>query len=224
MNRKIVLYFFIIFTYISYSQSFMLWNNDTINKIDSRGLKQGTWMFFDNTKQVVLVCSYNNDSIIGNRVFLEDGKPKLIRKKIVNDIEPFIYIDENYKFEGAYNLKNGGIDISDSSIISDTTVMDYISSKFIFGIPALYDFGKTNIYIYLDEIIKPILKNTGNKVSLLIKINSTGIVDDIEIKLKNEDPVLKTKIYNELLKLQRWQPAFSTWKTQPYIFKTSYEY
>ena len=60
---------------VAHAQSFKIYKGDTINKLDSKGLKQGVWMKFDKNNKRTSEGKFLNNVRIGKfKSFNEDGK------------------------------------------------------------------------------------------------------------------------------------------------------
>ena len=61
----------------AFAQRFEVVNNDTINRIDTSGKKQGMWKYWDNNLALTLTCYYKDDQPVGRQTYYQKNHPLL---------------------------------------------------------------------------------------------------------------------------------------------------
>ena len=214
VKKSLTLFFAVAFFALSgFAQGIFCENrNDTINRLDSAGLKQGLWVFFANGTER-MTCMYVNDTIVGNRTYIVDSSTKLVRHPIVDTRENFEILKNGVVEKGFFDYSNGEI-LSEKT--NGTSSLDS-TIQFIMGIPPLYAFGTKNISVEIERLVEPLRsKIKKNKVLIEIMIDKSGRQHQVSISMLKKNAKLELVIRAALTSLDRWQPAFNTWNTQPY--------
>ena len=202
----------ILSAFQTYSQKCLIVGKDTINRIDTKNLKQGKWVFYDSYEKPQVMCSFKNDTIVGNRIFMIDSGKVLVREPLKEGKERFTFIKKGIKIKGWFDKKGNILfDNPADSVKKDSSI------TYLIGVPAVYQFGRKNLGDEIDESMKPLKKDLkGNKLVITFLINKSGLTDKIDVKLEKQDDKLSQKIKDALKTFDRWQPAFNGWKTEPY--------
>ncbi len=79
--RKLTLILFFVICKIGIAQSYELLNNDTINKVDVEGKKQGFWIIFNRTKKLP---DYKDDQKVEEGKYLDSKKEGLWKEFFAN--------------------------------------------------------------------------------------------------------------------------------------------
>ncbi len=218
MSLKFNLYLIFAFSIlIGKAQSYYIWGNDTINRVDESGKKQGKWTFFNENGSPLMYCLYKDDTIASTRVFVKDGKPYLIRKPKTMFDEPFIFIIDNKEVEGYFDyiLKRICFKEEQDSIYNDT-----VSMYIFIGLPPVYKFGKENINDFLfNYFLENKIFEENDKSSIEMNIDKNGIMTEFTINCEKKTNKIKQAEEDLSSKLKYWQPAFATWNTCPFIIK-----
>lgn len=187
--------------------------NDTINRIDIRGKKQGMWVYYLTDGRERMSCRYEDDSLVGKRVYTIDSSIFLHRYPVVEGREPF----EVYKFgseeKGWFDYKTGEITLLSgrSAESLDSTI------KFLMGIPPVYEFGRENLSDKIEDLVYPLRKsNKGNKAVVEMLVDRNGMLTSVSIRLTKPNKKLEEQLKQILWGFKRWQPAFDTWHNQLY--------
>lgn len=78
MKQFIVTFFFsCLLAAPAVGQRFEVVNNDTINRIDTSGKKQGMWKYWDNNLALALTCYYKDDQPVGRQTYYQKNHPLL---------------------------------------------------------------------------------------------------------------------------------------------------
>lgn len=211
-HRLILSFSLFLWVLVGFAQKNINTSNDSINRLDNQKLKQGKWVFTDAMKSPLIICSFKNDTIVGKRIFIIDSTTIMIRDQRQVSKERFILLKNGEKYRGWFDSK-GNISFENpaDSVKSDSSI------QYLAAVPPVYAFGNKNLGEDIDEILKPYKKELkGNKLVIEILISKSGIVETIDLKLEKNNQKLETKIKNSLKQLDRWQPAFNGWKTEPY--------
>jgi len=196
----------------SFSQKFLVVGKDTINRLDVKSLKQGRWVFYDANQKPQVMCSFKNDTIVGNRVFMIDSGKILVREPIKAGKEYFLFVSKGVKIHGWFDGKGKLFYDNPSDSLNKDSLISYL-----IGVPAVYMFGQKNLGDEIDEALKPLKKQLkANKLVIEFLINRSGMTEMIDVKLNKPDEKLEQKIRTFLLTFDRWQPAFNGWRTEPY--------
>ena len=188
-------------------------SKDTINRIDGKKMKQGVWIFQNTNGSVRMLCTYKNDSILGSRNYYIDSVTTLERFPREDNKERFVLTKNSKEIKGWFDFKTSDIHSEAGYNIEQIDT----SAQFLMGIPALYSFGKKNLMREVDKLLAPYAnKLKGNKLVVEIKVDGNGIPDLVTVELQNSNKKLEGELKALFMKLDRWQPAFDTWNTQPY--------
>jgi hypothetical protein len=199
-------------SFVSFSQKSLVVGKDTINRLDAKSLKQGKWVFYDVNQHPQVMCSFKNDTIVGNRIFMIDSGKVLVREPIKEGKEHFLYLRKGEKIRGWFDLKGKAFYENPSDSLKNDSVVFYL-----IGVPAVYMFGQKNLGEEIEETLKPIKNQLkANKLVVEFLINRGGMTEMIDVKLAKPNEKLEQKIRSSLEKFDRWQPAFNGWRTEPY--------
>jgi hypothetical protein len=212
MYRSTIVLCLLSLSFYSFSQKSLVIGKDTINRLDARSLKQGKWVFYDANQHPQVMCSFKNDTIVGNRIFMIDSAKILVREPLKEGKEHFIYLRNKEKIRGWFDEKGKVFyEIPSDSIKSDSVII------YLIGVPAVYQFGQKNLGEEIETVLKPMRKQLiGNKLVIEFLINKSGMTELIDVKLAKLNEKLEQKIRLSLESFDRWQPAFNGWKTEPY--------
>ena len=197
---------------MGFTQKSLVLGKDTINRLDSKSLKQGKWVFYDANQHPQVMCSFKNDTIVGNRIFMIDSGKVLVREPLKDGKEHFLYLRKGEKIRGWFDTRGKAFyDNPADSLKNDSVIL------YLIGVPALYQFGQKNLGEEIEIVLKPIKKQlTGNKLVIEFLVNKSGMTELIDVKLAKGNEKLEQKIRSTLETFDRWQPAFNGWKTEPY--------
>lgn len=201
-----------VVSFQGFSQKSLVIGKDTINRLDAKNLKQGKWVFYDANQQPQVMCSFKNDTIVGNRIFMVDSGKVLVREPLKEGKEHFLFVNKGQKVKGWFDEKGRlFFDIPSDSLKKDSTI------TYLIGVPAVYLFGQKNLGDEIEAVLKPHKSQLkGNKLVIEFLINRSGMTEMIDVKLSKPNEKLEQKIRVTLSKFDRWQPAFNGWKTEPY--------
>jgi hypothetical protein len=185
----------------------------TINLIDAKGMKQGTWVFYAQDGSEKMTCTYKNDRIDGVRVFIIDSVTTLHRAPLVNKVESFELHRGDVVEKGVFDFNKKTI------VFANGRTAETIDSnvKFLMGVPPLYGFGERNAIDAIEtrvDSLRRIAKS--NKAVIDLSIDKNGIVLSTSVKLTKPHKKLEVALQGIYSSMGRWQPAFDTWETKPY--------
>lgn len=212
MIRKTLTCLFAIVSFQTFAQNFIVVGKDTINRLDANYLKQGKWVFYDASFKPQVMCSFKNDTIVGNRIFLLDSGKAMVREPFKDGKEKFTFVTKSQKVKGWYDEKGKlFLDNPADSLKLDSSITYWN------GVPAVFQFGQKNLGEEIETVLKPIKKDLkGIKIVIEFLINRSGMTEIIDVKLSQPDEKTEQKIRNLMSGFKRWQPAFNGWKTEPY--------
>ncbi|HMW09409.1 MAG TPA: hypothetical protein PKI54_04135, partial [Bacteroidia bacterium] len=102
-----VIFYLLFFTGIIHAQTFVVFKGDTINRKDTKGLKQGVWKKFYRTDSLFSVTTFKDNKQTGTtKFFYESGKIKstLIWKKPGQFAFAESFFEEGKKMSDGYYL------------------------------------------------------------------------------------------------------------------------
>ena len=210
--KLIIVFCFTVFTLQGFSQKSLVIGKDTINRLDSKNIKQGKWVFYNANQQPQLMCSFRNDTLAGKRIFMVDSGKVLIREPLKNGKENFLFVNKGIKVKGWFDTRGKLFFENPADSAKNDSLITYL-----YTVPALYAFGQKDINEEVDAVLKPFLSQLkGNKMVIEFLINRSGIAEMIDVKLVKPNEKLEQKIRDLLVGFDRWQPAFNGWKVVPY--------
>lgn len=210
--KGIAVLFFTLITVQLSAQQHLVVGKDTINRLDSKNMKQGKWVFYDSDFKPQVMCSFKNDTIVGNRIFLLDSGNALVREPLHDGHERFTYVSKGKKIKGWFDEKGKlSFDNPADSLQRDSAI------TYWYAVPAVYQFGQKNLGEEIEVLMKPYKKELKEtKIVIEFLIDRSGKAEIIDVKLSKPNDKLCQKIRVEMTKFDRWQPAFNGWKTEPY--------
>lgn len=201
-----------------FAQDYILYDKDTVCRVDANGMKQGEWLFFANDNTVTMACEFKNDSLVKNLVFYRGRNPWMLRYPIVDGRESFTVIArKEERINGYFETKSGKYFFENPA---DSLRVPLDSLIYFIGIPGRFLQFNDGAESYFSKLCVP-LKNKffDNEASVSYSINASGIVTKIDIQLKRKDKKLEAELQTVAQQLRRWQPAFRHNTTEPFTYK-----
>lgn len=205
-----VFFLFAAFVVSAVAQQYEVVNNDTINRIDSAGLKQGMWKYWDNNLALALVCYYKNDQPVGRQTYYHKNHPLL-------ELEPHKSRKEiAWKYYGGgkpvsgklrkgkrkfefVNTKGKKLTKAEIAILTEILEQD---ASFVGGYYELFRYFKENIHY-------PKSSQASHKegvVEVTFTVKESGEIDEVRL-VSGFDVECNEAALNCVKNMPRWRPA-----------------
>ena len=192
------------------AQSFEVVNNDTINRIDTAGLKQGKWKYWDNNLSLALTCYYKDNQPVGKQTYYQKNHPLL-------ELEPHKTKKEiTWKYYGSgkavtgklrqgkrkfefVNVKGKKLKKAEIQILTEILEQD---ASFVGGYYELFRYFKDNIHY--PKSSQQAGKEGIVEVTFLVK--ESGEIDEVRL-VSGFDVDCNEAALTCVRTMPRWRPA-----------------
>ena len=200
------------------AQKTIKWNGLQLNAIDKKGRKQGDWLFFDKKGNALMQCQFQNDKVVGPRVFFNEGDTVLVRLTPTDSLEHFIYYVRGEKLSGAFvqNEDRFRIELDHLPEGFGSAELAELKRWYAVKIEPVYMFATQNLIDYFSAAYYKANAIPNWNHTFVVTINASGKVTHVECPSRDEiwTENVENEVYGMFYNMGRWQPFFDTWETR----------
>ncbi|MHA3786777.1 energy transducer TonB [Flavobacterium hauense] len=193
----------LLFSITAFAQSEIIYKGERINALDAANMKTGIWKAYDETKDLLITCVYENDKPVTETRYYKNTK--LIA--VYDNVESFtIYHRKDIIKAKLLEKENKTTVLTDTEGKElDKNIQDFFYQNC--QIKPMYYGGEKLFLHYLDTSINEnIAKKTNGKMIISFKIDNNGNFGGAEVK-EGLTPDLDTNAISVIKKMARWQPG-----------------
>ena len=211
VKQGLIFVFGFLWAMAAQAQSFEVVNNDTINRVDTAGRKQGLWKYWDNNLSLALSCYYKDDSPVGKLVYYQKNRTifELEPRKGKGELSWRYYGSgkpvtgklrrgKNNKFE-FLNVKGKGLTRKEIQILVELLELD---ASYVGGYYELFRYFKD--HIKFPKAAKEAGKEGVVEVSFWVK--EDGTIQDVRL-ISGFDIDCNEAALECVKSMPRWRPA-----------------
>ncbi|UUC47154.1 TonB family protein [Flavobacterium cerinum] len=202
---------------VSFAQSAVNYEGETINRLDKDGKKYGVWKLFDKERDIVINGKMENDAFVSNIEYFY--KNKLV---VTFDTATKAYVF----YEG---VKGTPVTIErkenkPSDVVKeDGEVLNEKNRNLFFSVlemkPTFYG-GDAAMRKFLANEMNKKMWNFSGKVKLTWQVDTSGLVKNIKV-LSSENEALNEDAIRIIEKMPRWQPGIQNGRLIKANFSTT---
>ena len=185
---------------LSRGQDYIVSENDTINRVDTKGQRQGKWVFRDD-KAVMILMHFENDKPKDTILYYENNLLRLVYIKTKTDTTFYTYYGDNYQ------CNNFVTKVPLNYCDENTHINNDISRFFLYEIFPVYYGGEEAMTEYLEKQVKAFPSNETGKVKVLFTLDKTGKPSGVKIKESGNEK-LNEYCIKAIENMPRWQAGF----------------
>lgn len=183
------------------AQASIIWQGDTINRVDVNGGRQGLWQFADNAAGVKIAMHFKND-IAGDTIrYFENNLLRLVYIKSKTDTSRYIYYDAKFMCTGLFTRT--AIDYCSN----DKSTNEQIKKFILYEIYPVYYGSRTAIGEYLGEKVQSFPPDQTGTVKVGFTLDKTGKPTEVKIN-SSENEKLNSYCIRAIQEMPRWQAGF----------------
>jgi len=204
INKLRVVTACLFITAVTFAQSEIKYEGETINQLDKDGNKQGIWKLFDKDKGIRIVMRMENDAFASNIDYYRNEQ---------------LIVSQDKTDPGKYNFYMDAKPVPVKIIVeNDKRVVVQANGKALDekSQEAFFSVLEVKTMYYGGEmVLRRFLANASNgdwdrsgSIQLKWDINKNGAVENIKV-LKSDNEAFNEKAIQIIQKMPRWQPGFS---------------
>lgn len=193
----------LLFSITAFAQSEIIYNGERINALDTANMKTGIWKAFDETKDILITCVYENDKPVTETRYYKDSK--LIAT--YDNLEIFTIYHKKDTIKAKLLIKE-----DKTTVLTDPEekelnkkIQDFFYQNC--QVRPMYYGGEKSFLNYVNTSIDQNIaqKKTG-KMIISLKIDRNGNFIGAEVK-ESLTPELDANALSVIKNMARWQPG-----------------
>jgi TonB family protein len=188
-----------MFVLAGHAQDFIIYHNDTINRTDEKGRRQGDWIFRD-SKGIKIMTRFNNDIASDTVRYYEKNTLRMVCTRSWPDTISYTYYSGKTSCSSRFSDEISYCSTDENGKAQIRRFLNY-------EMPAAYYGGDTAMKSYLKREVKKFPADQKGTVKVSFTIDEAGRPIDARVK-SSDNPELNSYCLSAVAEMPRWQAAY----------------